>query len=76
MIIAVSLNSNFVRKTVMVDSAATIRDTLDANEVSYASAPIYMDGSPLPTVSLDKTFDDFGITSRCTLAAVAKHDNA
>lgn len=74
--INVKVGSNTSRKTVIVPSDRTLRSVLDENEVSYGTAQLHLDGSPLGPGDLDKTFDQIGITSGCYLIAVTKTDNA
>ena len=70
------IGSNLKRATVLVNSNATLRQTLEANGVDYTRGTMTLDGSPLQAGDLDKTFGDFGVTEKCYLLNVVKADNA
>ena len=74
--IQIRIVSNAVRKTIATDENNTVRDVLDANEINYDNAPIYIDGAPLQIGDHDKSFAALGITEKCVLSAVVKTDNA
>ena len=74
--ISVRIVTNAQRKTIMTDENNTVRDVLDANEVNYANAPVYIDGAPLGIGDHDKTFAQLGITEKCMLTSVVKTENA
>ena len=74
--IQIRIVTNTQRKTIATDENNTVRTVLDANEVNYANAPIYIDGSPLAIGDHDKTFAQLGITEKCMLTAVVKTENA
>lgn len=76
MIIRVTVMNNLTRNTVMTDSAKTIRQFLEENNVDYARGKLNIDGVMLTLGDFDKTFDDFGITQSCYVNNVVKADNA
>lgn len=76
MMIQIKLGNNLSRQTVMVDSSSTLREVLSNNGVDYSRGTVTLDGAALPAGSLDKTFDDFGITEVCYLSSIIKTDNA
>lgn len=74
--IQIRIVTNTWRKTIATDENNTIRDVLEANEVNYEIAPVYIDGAPLEIGEHDKTFAELGITEKCMLTAVRKLENA
>lgn len=74
--VQVKIVTNAIRKTIATDENNTIRDVLEANEVNYANAPVYIDGAPLNIGDHDKTFNELGIKEKCMLTAVVKTENA
>ena len=74
--IQIKIVTNTQRKTIATDENNTIRTVLEANEVNYANAPVYLDGSPLNIGDHDKTFAQLGITEKCMLTSVVKTENA
>lgn len=64
------------RKTIAIDENSTVRNVLEANEVNYSNAPVYLDGAPLGIGDHDKTFAQLGITEKCMLTSVVKTQNA
>lgn len=76
MMITVKVGNNLDRKTVMVDSSATLREVLTNNGVDYSRGTVTLDGAALPAGSLDRTFDSFGIDEVCYLSSIIKTDNA
>ena len=74
--IQIRIVTNAQRKTIATDENNTIRDVLEANEVNYANAPVYLDGAPLNIGDHDKTFAELGITEKCMLTSVVKTENA
>lgn len=74
--IQIRIVTNTWRKTIATDKNNTVRDVLEANEVNYEIAPVYIDGAPLEIGDHDKTFAELGITEKCMLTAVRKLENA
>lgn len=74
--IQIKIVTNTNRKTIITDENNTVRQVLEANEVNYAQAPVYIDGAPLNVGDHDKTFAALGITETCMLTAVVKTENA
>lgn len=74
--IQVKIVTNTGRKTIVTDENNTVRTVLEANEVNYDTAPVYIDGAPLNIGDHDKTFSQLGITEKCMLTSVVKTQNA
>jgi hypothetical protein len=74
--IQIKIVTNAQRKTIATDENNTVRTVLEANEVNYSNAPVYIDGSPLGVGDHDKTFAELGITEKCMLTSVVKTENA
>lgn len=74
--IKVTLITNAGRSTLLVDANTTVRTVLDDNNVNYAVGTTSIDGSPLKTGEMDKTFAALGVDEKCYLAVVVKADNA
>lgn len=74
--IQVKIITNTGRKTIVTDENNTVRTVLEANEVNYDTAPVYIDGAPLNIGDHDKTFAQLGITEKCMLTSVVKTQNA
>ena len=74
--IQIKIVTNASRKTIVTDENNTVRDVLEANEVNYEVAPVYIDGAPLGIGDHDKTFAQLGITEKCMLTSVVKTQNA
>lgn len=75
-VINITTGNNVSRKTVPTTTNTTIRDFLEANGVDYTRGAMHLDGAPLSAGDFDKTFGDFGITSKAYLLNVVKADNA
>ena len=74
--IQIKIVTNASRKTIATDENNTVRSVLEANEVNYANAPVYIDGAPLGIGDHDKSFAELGITEKCMLTSVVKTENA
>lgn len=74
--IQIKIVANNSRKTILTDENNTVRQVLDANEINYAVAPVYIDGAPLQVGDHDKSFAELGITEKCLLTAIVKTENA
>lgn len=74
--IQIRIVTNAQRKTIATDENNTVRTVLEANDVNYDQAPVYIDGSPLAVGDHDKTFAQLGITEKCMLTSVVKTENA
>lgn len=61
---------------VIVPSSTTLRVVLENNGIDYTRGVMHLDGASLQAGDLDKTFDDFGVSSSCFLLNVVKADNA
>ena len=74
--IQVTIGNNVSRNNVIINNQTTLRSALEAQNIDYTKGSILLDGVTLQAGSLDKTFADFGITSKCYLMQVVKADNA
>lgn len=74
--ISIKIVTNTSRKTIITDENSSVRDVLEANEVNYENAPVYIDGAPLGIGDHDKTFAQLGIQEKCMLTSVVKTENA
>ena len=79
--IEVKIGDNVKRETIHVSEDATLRETLNNNNISYANATTNLDGCPLDPGDLNKTFREFGFDGTpghdfCYLLCVVKADNA
>ena len=74
--IQIKIVANNARKTILTDENNTVRQVLEANEINYDVAPVYIDGSPLRVGDHDKSFAELGITEKCLLTAIVKTQNA
>lgn len=74
--INVVVGNNVTRSTKIVSATTTLREVLEDAAVDYNRGAMHLDGSPLQAGDLDKTFADFGITTKCYLLNVVKTDNA
>ena len=74
--IQIKIVTNTSRKTIATDENSTVREVLEANDVNYEVAPVYIDGAPLGIGDHDKTFAQLGITEKCMLTSVVKTQNA
>lgn len=73
----VTIGNNINRKNVIIDSATTLRQAFELNGVDYSMGMASLDGATLAPGSLDKTFDEMGVTGeRCFLLVSVKADNA
>lgn len=76
MMIQVVIGTTLNRDTYVEDSSQTLREVLEKHGVDYSRGSMHFDGAPLNPGDLDKTFDDFGVKSKCFLLNVVKADNA
>lgn len=74
--IQIRIVTNAQRKTIATDENSTVREVLEANDVNYDVAPVFIDGAPLGVGDHDKTFAELGITEKCMLTSVVKTENA
>lgn len=74
--INVTVGNNAFRTQDIIDENRTLREVLEEKGVDYTSGMTTLDGSTLRPGDLDKTFADFGITTKCYLFNVVKADNA
>ena len=72
----ITVGTNTNRKTVMVPEDYTIQQTLEENEINYASGQTSLNGCILQPGDMYKTFADMGITGAAWLVTVSKMDNA
>ena len=74
--ITVVIGNNVTRKSVPTTTNVTIRELLEANGVDYTRAQMHLDGVPLQAGDFDKTFGEFGISTKAFLTSVVKADCA
>lgn len=74
--INVTIITNAGRTSAMASEDATIREILEENNVNYAVGVTSIDGCPLRSGDMDKTFEDMGIENKCFLSCVVKADSA
>lgn len=73
--IKVKVGTTTSRKEVIVDSAASLKEVMDANAVSYSGdTSISLEGRTV--TDLTKSFDDYGIKDSALLLAVVNTKNA
>ena len=74
--IKVTIGNSLGRTEYMLTPNTTIRQALEQAEIDYTRGGVSLDGCPLQSNDLDKTFADKGITEKCFLLQVVKADNA
>lgn len=74
--IKVTCGTTTDRQAVIVSNTLTPKDALNQSGISYGSAQIHLDGSPLSATEVNTSFADLSITSDCMLIAVTKTTNA
>ena len=74
--VKVCVGNNVKRDNVIVDSNVTLRSVLEDANIDYTKGTMHLDGATLQPGDLDKTFDQMGITEKCSLLNVVKADNA
>ena len=74
--IRVTLGTNTDRSNILVDPNKTIKEVLEANNISYSVSSLTLDGATLKAGDINKTFAEMGITESCFLIVVAKAENA
>lgn len=76
-IIEVTARNNVRSNTKQMPSDTTLREAFEALGVEYAVGVVSLDGSSLPAGSMDKSFDELGVTgNRTYLMVTVKADNA
>lgn len=74
--IQVTIGTNTNRRKVNVDPNLTVKEVLEANNITYSTSTIHLDGAPLTATEINSTFIDLGIDSDCYLLSVVKAENA
>lgn len=74
--VKVFVGNNLTRNNVIVESTTTLRKVLEDNNVNYSRGVMHLNGAPLNSGDLDKTFEQMGVTETCYLLNVTKADNA
>lgn len=76
--VQVTVSTNTVRKTVIVDVNSTINDILDEAAVNVGNAALHLDGSIVGVDEWSDTLNDFGVEdeSSVSLVAIVKADSA
>lgn len=70
------IGTNTDRNRVVVSPTSTLRQALEDNDIDITVGTLHMDGVTLRPGDIDKTFSDFGITTKCSLVNVVKGDAA
>lgn len=60
----------------LVHPDTTVRNFLEEKDINYETAAPFLDGRPLGTGDLDKSFADLGIKEKCRITSVVKAVNA
>ena len=76
--IQIKVRTDAGRQTIIAESTATIRNTLEENNIEYSGNGYVcnLDGKILKAGEFDKTFEEFGIESECNLFVIVKADGA
>lgn len=74
--IRVILRKNVDRVEDIIESTVTVREFLEKHNVDYSRGSTMIDGSVLGAGDMDRTFESFGITTKCFVSNVVKTDNA
>lgn len=75
--IQVTVGSVTNRKTEVVSSSTTLRETFEAASIEYAGGIIQLDGIHTNAGDLDRSFDELGIIGdKAMLISTIKGDNA
>ena len=74
--IKVTVGNNAGRYQDIFSENDTLRSAFEKYDIDYSRGLNQLDGTTLQPGDLDKTFKDFGITSKCWLLSTVKTDNA
>jgi len=74
--IKVIIGSNTSREEDMFADNATLREALEAHNIDTSVGSLHLDGVTLKIGELDKSFEELGITNKCSLIQVVKGDAA
>lgn len=74
--IKVTYGTNLDRASDIVSEDITLKKFLEDHGVDYSRGVMHLDGASLPAGSLDKTFRDLNVATKCYLLSVVKTDNA
>ena len=74
--IRITLITNNPRKTVIAEETKTVKQILNENDVSYASAATALDGATLSAAEMNQTLSQLGVTERAVISVLAHKDNA
>lgn len=75
--VKVVVGNNLSKSEKIVESGATLRSVLEAAGIDYTRGQMTLDGCTLNPGDLNRTFEDFNITTgKCFLLNVVKADNA
>ena len=70
------IGTNTSRDRVPTPLNKTLRQALEDADIDYSIGSIHLDGVSLRPGDIDKTFADFGITTKASLVNVVKGDAA
>ena len=74
--IRIEINTAADRWDTVVNSDTTVKAVLEAESVRYDNCVVHLNGMPLTSNELNKTFEAHNITDACTLSAIVKARNA
>ena len=76
--IKLTIGTNTERKNVMVEPEQTLAEVLTANNVDASHSALNLNGTLIPGVDQEQTFEELGIAdgSEAMLIAVIKADSA
>ena len=74
--IKVTVGNNAGRYQDLFSPEDTLRSAFEKFDIDYSRGATHLDGVTMQPGDLDKTFADFGITSKCYLLNIVKTDNA
>lgn len=74
--IQVNITTSLKRFSKNYSPNTSIRTILEDNDVRYQDTTILLDGSPLPTGTMDKTLEQLSICEKCYISSIVKASNA
>lgn len=74
--IELTIGTTTNRTKVIVTPDTTLREALEDAEIGYATSTVLLDGANIKAGDMDRSFSDFGITTKAMLMAIVKTENA
>ena len=76
--INLKIGTNTERKDIIVQVDDTLAEVLENNDINITGCALTLNGSLIPGVDVEKTFEELGVAdgTRATLIAVMKADSA